>query len=296
MKPFTAVTPLFALILFWNQPVQTSLEKRAVDDIKRTLASELDAKLPRLSFAEWFGKVLGPDAGIVWQLGECGEQIVATSNGARDMPACVEANSILPDGRRVIVMITVGTFKQGITGPPAFHFGVIEQKGELHSIRRLCDLQGLLLDPEKLAKRPAVELPRVNITKVSPAPNNSFAERELIWSGEELGQFELIEDPPAPPPEPSPTPTPLSWADAITKAQPKYPAKAKRVNATGSVDVKVTISPEGRVTEAKAISGHTLLREAAEEAALQWVFKPATLKGVPVSIQIVLTFLFKVPQ
>ena len=88
----------------------------------------------------------------------------------------------------------------------------------------------------------------------------------------------------------------VSWGDAVTKVQPRYPAKAKRVNASGPVDVQVTISAEGRVIEAKATSGHTLLREAAEEAARQWVFKPATLNGAPVETQRVLTFLFKAPQ
>jgi protein TonB len=88
----------------------------------------------------------------------------------------------------------------------------------------------------------------------------------------------------------------VSWGDAIKKAQPQYPAKAKRVNASGPVDVQITISAGGLVTVAKAISGHPLLREAAEEAARQWVFKPATLNGVPVETQIVLTFVFKVPQ
>jgi TonB family protein len=61
------------------------------------------------------------------------------------------------------------------------------------------------------------------------------------------------------------------------------------------VDVQVTISPEGRVTEAKAINGHPLLREAAEVAARQWVFKPAIANGTAVSTQIVLTFNFKAP-
>jgi TonB family protein len=297
MNPFTAVTTLIALVLCWNQPAQTSFEKRAVEDTKRTLASELDAELPRVSFAEWLGKVVGPDAGIVWQLSECGEQLEASPNGAGNARACAEANAMLPDGRRVIVMIAVGTFKEGMTGPPSFHFGVIEQEGELRPIRRLGRLQTLLLDPEKLAKSPAVELPQLSMpNKIGPLPNNSFAERDLMWIGDESRQFAPIEDLPAPeaPPPPSP-PTPISVGDAVVKVQPRYPAKARRVSAVGMVDVQVTVSPEGRVTEAKAISGHPLLREAAEEAALQWVFKPAIANGAPVSTQIILTFRFKAP-
>ena len=59
----------------------------------------------------------------------------------------------------------------------------------------------------------------------------------------------------------------------ISKAQPRYPPSAKRFNISGTVDVQVTISEAGRVTEAKAISGHPLLRGAAEEC------------GAPVGLQ-----------
>lgn len=61
MNPFIAFTILIALsLLMSNQSTQTSLEKRAVGDTKRTLASDLDADLPRLPFADWFEKVIGP--------------------------------------------------------------------------------------------------------------------------------------------------------------------------------------------------------------------------------------------
>jgi TonB family protein len=289
MNTFLAFTTLIALSMLWNYPLQTSLEKRAVEATQKTFASELDPELPKVPFAEWLGKVVGSDAGIVWQLSECVGQAEATPNGGvGDVSACVEANSILRDGRQVIVMITVGTFKQGIIGPLTYHGGIIKLDEKLYAVRRLRNLQGLLLDPEKLANRPPVELP---ITQINSLPNPGFVERKPIWNAEEFGQFILIEDPPPPPPSPAPT----SVGDAIVKVQPQYPAKARRVSATGPVDVQVTISPEGRVTDAKAISGHTLLREAAEEAARQWVFKPAIVNGSAVSTQIVLTFRFKAP-
>jgi len=64
----------------------------------------------------------------------------------------------------------------------------------------------------------------------------------------------------------------VSWGDVIKKAQPRYPPQAKRVNAAGPVNVQITISETGRVIEAKATSGHPLLRNAAVEAARQWEF------------------------
>jgi TonB family protein len=327
MNSFIAVTTLIALSLFLNNEPAQSLEKQAVSDTQRALASDLDAELPRLPFTDWFGKVVGPGAGVVWQLSECGERIDAAPDGGGDAQACVEVNTILSDGRKVIVMIAVGTFKKGVTGPPVFRFGVIELAGKLYLVRRLSDLQRIISTPGSLASRPAVELPEANIPTVKLAANSGYIDAMPTWNGEEVGRLMQIEEPspPAPPPlradlaPPTTTPTAenrpesgdsspaapsedvkllgsISWGDVIKKAQPRYPPAAKRYNISGPVDVQVTISAAGSVTEAKSISGHPLLRGAAEEAARQWVFKPATLKDVPVETQVVLTFVFKVPQ
>jgi|SRR5262245_33023781 len=314
MNSFIAVTILIALSLFLNNEPAQSLEKQAVSDTQRTLASDLDAELPRLPFTDWFGKVVGPEAGVVWQLSECGERIDAAPNGDRDPQACVEVNTILSDGRKVIVMITVGTFKKGVTGPPVFRFGVIEQNGVLRPIQRLRDLQKLLSGQWEPANTPAVKLPEVSMPSVRLAVNDMpVAPLETTWSDSDHSQAITIEAPPPPPAPPQPkaasTVEPLeptieglkvlgsvTWGGVIKKAQPRYPPAAKRYNISGPVDVQVTISAAGSVTEAKSISGHPLLRGAAEEAARQWVFKPATLKDVPVETQVVLTFVFKVPQ
>ena len=314
MNLFIAVMTLIALSLFLNNEPAQSLEKQAVSDTQRSLASDLDAELPKLPFTDWFGKVVGPGAGVVWQLGECGERIDAAPNGDGDTQACVEVNTILPDGRKVIVMISVGTFKRGRTGPPAFRFGVIELKGKLYPILRLRDLQQLLSTPGGLTNGPAIKLPEVDMPKVRLAVSGMpVAPLETTWSDGEHSQAITIEEAPPPPSAPQPKaasaveplePTieglkilgSVTWGGVIKKAQPRYPPAAKRYNISGPVDVQVTISATGSVTEAKSISGHPLLRGAAEEAARQWVFKPATLKDVPVETQVVLTFVFKVPQ
>jgi protein TonB len=164
-----------------------------------------------------------------------------------------------------------------------------------------------------LADRHAVKLPDADIPKAELAPNTTPV---VIWgalSGGELGQAVTIEAPP--PPQALGRPKAASsgdslevpggglkvlgavlWGGVIKKTQPRYPLSAKRFNLSGAVDVQVTISEAGSVIEAKAISGHPLLRGAAENATRKWVFKPSTLNGVPVETQIVLTFVFKVPQ
>ena len=76
------------------------------------------------------------------------------------------------------------------------------------------------------------------------------------------------------------------------KVMPHYPPEAKKAGAQGTVQVEITVSESGKVIEAKAISGHELLRDAAVEAAKQWEFKPTEGSGAPVTMQGVITFSF----
>jgi len=115
-----------------------------------------------------------------------------------------------------------------------------------------------------------------------------------------------IPDPPPPPKEEvvKPTPTPETQKKpaavsegvlqgmAIRKQRPTYPPIAKAARVSGPVQVVVTISEEGKVIDAYAADGNPMLRQAAVEAARQWVFTPTTLSKVPVKVQGMLTFNF----
>ncbi|HEV2664255.1 MAG TPA: energy transducer TonB, partial [Blastocatellia bacterium] len=79
---------------------------------------------------------------------------------------------------------------------------------------------------------------------------------------------------------------------AIKQVTPPYPPIARAARVAGKVEVQVTISEQGKVIEAMAISGHPLLRDASVNAARQWVFRPTELSGVPVKVQGILTFNF----
>jgi len=296
-----------SLFLILTQTNRLSLEKQAIADIQRTLASVLDTGLPEISFADWHEKVVGRKTGVLWQLSECGEQAEATANGTGDTRACVEVNTILPDGRKVILMIAVGTFKKGVTDPPAFSFGVIQQKAQLRPIRRLRDLEDQLSAPWELARIPSVELPELNVPSVSPVANNLYPFVAKLRNGEENGWHTEIEDPPEPPPtRPQSLPPSLNQSqsiqqvvdkvlegNAITRVDPIYPPTARMMKAFGTVRVQVTISETGSVIDAKAISGHQALRSAAVDAAYKWVFKPTTVNGEPIKVQGALTFNFR---
>src|SRR5262249_52301798 len=105
-----------ALCVTFSSGFQTpSFEKQAIAQVQNMLASSLDADLPPRPFAAWFNQIVGPQAGIVWQLTECGERIGTSGGAEQDLPACTEVIASLTDSRKVIVVISVGTFKKGLT-------------------------------------------------------------------------------------------------------------------------------------------------------------------------------------
>lgn len=283
-----------------------SFEKQALSLVRAMPASALDAELPSRSFASWFEEVTGPKAGVIWQLTECGEQIVAPDKTGQDLPACAEVNANLPDGRKVFVMISVGTFKKGLTGKPALFRAVIEQNEHFYQASRLSNLPEMLraLDsvseglpnkrPSTKTKNRIVNLPAINVGPVRMVPLSRYPPSP---SSNVPGAQGQVETPPAAPPPPLPqelenVSESVLQGSAITRVNPVYPPNARRMNATGTVEVEVTISEIGLVVEATAISGHFALRSAAVEAARKWVFKSAIFNGAPVKIKGVLTFTF----
>jgi len=289
-------------VLMAVAPQVDSLEKQALSLVRAMPASALDAELPGRSFASWFEQLTGPKAGVIWQLTECGEQIVATDQTGQDLPACAEVNASLPDGRKVFVRISVGTFKKGLTGKPVLFLAVIEQNKQFYHASRLSDLPEMLRAPNGVSdglpnKRPAtktknrkVNLPAIN---VGPVRMVRLSQYPSSPSSNVPGVQDQIETPPPPlPQEVEKVSESMLQSHAINRVNPVYPPNLKKLNATGTVEVEVTISEVGLVLEAKAISGHLALRSAAVEAVRKWVFKPAIFNDAPVKIKGVLTFTF----
>ncbi len=79
---------------------------------------------------------------------------------------------------------------------------------------------------------------------------------------------------------------------ALSLVTPKYPAAAHAVRAAGTVGVQVTIDEDGEIIEARAVSGHPLLRSAAEKAARDSKFSPTFLQEVPVQITGIINYNF----
>ena len=77
---------------------------------------------------------------------------------------------------------------------------------------------------------------------------------------------------------------------ATNLVKPTYPAAAKAVQASGAVNVQVTIDEQGNVISANAVSGHPLLRASAVQAARASKFSPTLLSGKPVKVTGVIVY------
>jgi TonB family protein len=67
---------------------------------------------------------------------------------------------------------------------------------------------------------------------------------------------------------------------------PVYPPLARDARIWGTVLVDAVIDEHGNVVQARVLSGHPLLIDAALKAVLQWKYEPTTLNGQPVSVEL----------
>ncbi|MCD9189310.1 MAG: TonB family protein [Pyrinomonadaceae bacterium] len=74
--------------------------------------------------------------------------------------------------------------------------------------------------------------------------------------------------------------------------KPVYSAAAKAVNASGEVQVQITVDESGKVISANAVSGHPLLRGEAEKAARGATFSPTLLSNQPVKVTGIIVYRF----
>jgi TonB family protein len=63
------------------------------------------------------------------------------------------------------------------------------------------------------------------------------------------------------------------------KVSPVYPEIARRMSITGTVRLAVVVAPNGTVKSSKAIGGHPMLVNAAQDAMRQWRFEPAVAES-----------------
>lgn len=167
--------------------------------------------------------------------------------------------------------------------------------------------------PDKIEVTKQTIPPRRLDVKTIQGDTNSTAERPIsadsnenvvaqsLGSGETDNTKPPTEDegPKLNTPTPKPVPKTVSGGVVNSKAtnlvKPAYPQAARAVRAGGAVNVQVTISESGSVISANAVSGHPLLRGAAEAAARASRFSPTTLSGQPVKVTGVIIYNFVSP-
>jgi len=76
-------------------------------------------------------------------------------------------------------------------------------------------------------------------------------------------------------------------------ADPVYPPLARETHIGGTVVVDAVIDEHGNVVQARVVSGHPLLMDAALKAVLLWKYEPTTLNGQPVSVELQVQVHFK---
>jgi protein TonB len=76
-------------------------------------------------------------------------------------------------------------------------------------------------------------------------------------------------------------------------ADPVYPPLARDAHIWGTVVVDAVIDEHGNVVQARVVSGHPLLMDAALKSVLLWKYEPTTLSGQPVSIELQVQVHFK---
>ncbi len=82
----------------------------------------------------------------------------------------------------------------------------------------------------------------------------------------------------------------------LHRVEPEYPEEARQQGVQGPVVVDLDIGVDGRVREAKIVSGPPLLTQPVLDAVKQWVFQPHSGNGQPVPMQRRITLNFRLPH
>ena len=78
----------------------------------------------------------------------------------------------------------------------------------------------------------------------------------------------------------------------VRNVDPVYPAIAQAAHVQGTVIIEATLSPDGRMMNARILRSVPLLDQAALEAVRQWEYRPTMLNGVPVPVIMTITVTF----
>ena len=79
----------------------------------------------------------------------------------------------------------------------------------------------------------------------------------------------------------------------VSAPLPDYPRLASLAHIEGQVILQAVVAPNGKVVTTHVLSGHRLLRSAAEHAVRRWRYRPYLVNGRPTHIATIVTLDFQ---
>lgn len=144
-------------------------------------------------------------------------------------------------------------------------------------------------ETEQMKKPPPPQRPQI------PVPTES----EDIPEDVTIMDTELDLDAPPPPPPPPPganrqkeeSPIFLAWEEPpepTKRVQPEYPSMAVKAGVEGKVILNIVVDERGDVLEATVVTANPpgIFEDAAIAAMLQWKFKPAKQRDLPIKVRL----------
>jgi hypothetical protein len=132
---------LFMLLGLNSTAVQNpASDAKAIEAAKHTSVRQIEKSLPDKPFEKWLRDLIGPQAQMVWEVNDCGEQSGNPEiDKGRNFPMCVSALVDLPSGRKLDVQLVVGTFKSGVkTEPASFNLAaIVTPNGQINFVKSL---------------------------------------------------------------------------------------------------------------------------------------------------------------
>lgn len=143
--------------------------------------------------------------------------------------------------------------------------------------------------PEKIFPEPLVTH---DAQHVGPADGEDYGVPGGFPGGTAIGPVAALPPPPVVPQGPVRPGGQIKPPRRLVNVAPAYPSIAQSARIEGEVQIEAVIGEDGRVRDARVLSGKPILTGAALDAVRQWVFTPTTLNGQPVAVIMTVTVVF----
>ncbi len=84
--------------------------------------------------------------------------------------------------------------------------------------------------------------------------------------------------------------------EVVKKFPPAFSVTARQLKLSGAVTLRVMVDPKGAVKAVEVVEGNPILGASASDAVKRWSYKPATLRGAPISSSMMVRVTFAPPN